>query len=237
MISRVRNYFKLLKKRNEKKQRILFENKMNKLLNNLSNEDFLTSTKKKVFIDCGSNIGQGYDFFSKWFDIDNYDHILIEPNPYCIKILKNKLQKISNRIEILSKAADIENGEKKFYGLVEDGRGALSEGGSIVDFHNSAMYKPNEEEAIVVQTFDFSQFITDMKNKYERIVVKMDIEGAEYDILNKMIENESAKFISILFVEFHSDYMSGVLKNKFKKEEIRLIKQLNYLGCQTYIWR
>lgn len=54
---------------------------------------------------------------------------------------------------------------------------------------------------IQVEAIDFPQFITDLKDNY--IVVKMDIEGAEFPVLDKMLRNGTIKYIDKLYCEFH----------------------------------
>ena len=53
----------------------------------------IKSGKTFLFIDCGSNLGQGFKFFRKYFTLDIFDYILIEPNPNCIKELKKLTNK------------------------------------------------------------------------------------------------------------------------------------------------
>lgn len=46
---------------------------------------------KKIFLDCGSNFGQGYEQIKVMFNLtEDYDVHMFEPNPNCIKVLKSK---------------------------------------------------------------------------------------------------------------------------------------------------
>ncbi len=196
-------------------------------------------TRRSVYIDCGSNLGQGYDFFSRYFPISNFDHVLVEPNPFCVKVLKDKYLKnsINKTLSIIGKAADVKDGSALFYGLNNVNKGEYSDGASIQEFHNSALYTLDKDDAIEVETFDFSSFINDCHNKYEKIVVKMDIEGSEYGILNKLLEDGNAKHIDLIFVEFHSAYMVDKQKHTFSTLEKDLINSFRKLGVEFYIWR
>ena len=196
-------------------------------------------TNRCVYIDCGSNLGQGYDFFSRYFPISHFDHVLVEPNPFCIKKLKDKYLKNSNdnTLSIIGKAADVKDGSALFYGLNSVDKGEYSDGASIQEFHNSALYTLDKEDAIEVETFDFSLFINKIHDKYEKIVVKMDIEGSEYGILSKLLEDENAKYIDLIFVEFHSNYMIDSEKQIFRVMEKTLKKSFRKLGVEFYIWR
>ena len=198
------------------------------------------SSKKGLFIDCGSNLGQGYDFFSKYFPISRFDHVLVEPNPNCIFELENKYLNKGMQLgslKIISKAADIKDGKALFYGLNNEEKGQFSDGASIKEFHNSALYEINKKDALEVETFDFSNFINEINKNYDLIIVKMDIEGSEYSILRKLLDDNNAKYIDLIFVEFHSEYMVKNQKKEFKKIENQLIKAYRKLGIEFYIWR
>ena len=43
----------------------------------------INENSENLFVDVGSNLGQGFNFFKQYFITKNYDYLLIEPNPYC----------------------------------------------------------------------------------------------------------------------------------------------------------
>ena len=51
----------------------------------------LSKDKKGLFIDCGSNLGQGFTFFEQYFPLKTFDYILVEPNPFCKEELIKKI--------------------------------------------------------------------------------------------------------------------------------------------------
>ena len=79
--------------------------------------------KKNLFIDLGTNKGQGFRYFQKFFKLKNYDYLLVEPNPY----LKDLIEKIiiktnyKNKIQFINKAAHVKNSKKK---IIWDYRGS-----------------------------------------------------------------------------------------------------------------
>ena len=56
---------------------------------------------------------------------------------------------------------------------------------------------------ITAKSFDFSKWIKENFDKEDFIHLKMDIEGAEYQVLRKMVDDDSISFINELDVEFH----------------------------------
>lgn len=44
--------------------------------------------RRGLFLDCGSNIGQGFEYFRQHFTADHFDYELFEPNPNCLPYLE-----------------------------------------------------------------------------------------------------------------------------------------------------
>ena len=96
-------------------------------------------------------------------------------------------------------------------------------------------YKSDEENAVQIETFDFIKYLLSLKN-YKNIVIKFDIEGSEYDILEKMILNKNKiQNIKHMFIEFHSKYMEPKIKTKYLIRENYIKKQLKKISGFT-LW-
>ncbi|MGH8023179.1 MAG: FkbM family methyltransferase, partial [Limisphaerales bacterium] len=151
------------------------------------------SSGKALFIDMGSNLGQGFKFFSRYYDPNIFDYWLVEPNPFCLDSLKKNVSEayIANgwtgEWQIINAAVFSADGTLSLYGLVEDHRGKTSDGASVIKDHGSARYKSDENQALKVRSIRASKFISDAADKYSTIVVKMDIESSEYDVLEDLI--------------------------------------------------
>ncbi len=168
---------------------------------------FAYSSKDKVlFLDCGANLGQGYTWFSKFFNQQNVSFELFEPNPNCIQHLQTLDCVASGRVKLNPFGIGTKDGVVKFFGTDQDEGGALSQGGSIVQAHNSNHYSAKDETAIEVNIIDFPKYLAQQSSHYDKIIVKMDIEGAEVDLLEKMIADGSIDLINVLYVEFHAEY-------------------------------
>tara|TARA_Y100000768_G_C23982685_1_gene686799 strand:- start:228 stop:905 length:678 start_codon:yes stop_codon:yes gene_type:complete len=191
--------------------------------------------QKNIFIDLGTNQGQGFKYFSKYFKLEFFEYLLVEPNPN----LKQDIQKLiedsnyKEKIFFINKAAHVSNSKKELFGLVEDSRGIKSEGASILKEHNSKLYNSNLQQSTKIETFDLIEKLKELKN-YDNIIIKMDVEGSEYDILEKLLYNlEDIKNIKHLFVEFHTRFFNKQERKKFLhreniiKKEMR-IKKLDY---------
>ena len=189
---------------------------------------------KPLFIDMGSNIGQGFEYFSQFYSPDCFDFWFLEPNPHLTHKLSQRISSLyvqnqwKGKGQLLVEAVSNANGFTKFYGLVEDSRGLESDGASIVRNHNSIWYKSNPHKAIDIKIVRATDLIKRaLENNYKTIVVKMDIEGAEYDVLEDLIKSGFIEKISHLYVEFHSQFVreeergAVLLREKTIKETLK----------------
>ena len=166
----------------------------------------LRSANKILFLDLGSNIGQGYSWFKQYYKYPNTKFELFEPNPFCCNELKKLPEVKSGKVTLKNYGVGISSGTYNLYGLDSSEGGKLAQGGSIVKEHNSDLYKVLEDKAIKVNVINFSKYLINKADKYEKIIVKMDIEGAEVDLLEHLIKEGTIDYINILYVEFHSQY-------------------------------
>ena len=213
-------------------QQKVIEDSLTIYQNHLSREiEKKSDFKRPLFIDMGSNLGQGFDYFSKYFSPIFFDYIFLEPSPKCFEYLKeniplkiasltnNKRHKKFINFEILNVAVSDKNGETYLYGLTEDERGDTSEGTSINRYHNSKFYKSNKNKAITVKTISAGDLI----NKYSRdrdiVIIKMDIEGAEYHVIEDIIKKDALKSITRIYIEWHTKYFSYDEKGKYEQWE------------------
>mgnify|MGYP001395245938 CR=1 FL=1 len=83
----------------------------------------------------------------------------------------------------------------------------------------------------LVPTFDFTSWFLKIYNNYKEIIIKMDLEGAEYRLLPELIERKAINYITDLFPEFHGE-RRGFSMAKTNK----LIELLYENNCTPYIW-
>jgi len=87
-----------------------------------------------------------------------------------------------------------------------------------------------------VPCFDFSRFIAENFSKDDNIIVKMDIEGSEFDVLEKMIADGTIEYLNHISVEWHARYFTN--KEETEAREKKLIKKLKrYDGLVLESWK
>jgi len=197
------------------------------------------SGKKGLFLDCGSNIGQGFEFFRKYYPNKIYDYILFEPNPYCYKELVMKYANLVNEgVLIKNVAIGVEDGKIDFYGLEEDKGGIYSVGGTVLPEHNSKMYTTPSSASLKVSSINFAEYFVDVlnKNEYSVVILKLDIEGGEYPVLESLTANNQVVKFETMYIEFHSQYMTKKLALQYHNKEKVFLKHAKSVGTRVIKW-
>lgn len=187
----------------------------------------ISDDEKVLFVDLGANLGQGYSWFKNYFNTSNISFELFEPNPNCVKKLEQLDDIVTGRAVLHAVGAGNEEGSFEFYGLDSSEGGEYSQGGSIIKEHNSGWYTSSKDKAIKVKVIDFSSYLENKSEMFDKIIVKMDIEGAEVSLLEALLEKNTINLISVLYVEFHSQYQSMEHSSSTRKRENDIINRIN----------
>lgn len=158
---------------------------------------FVHGKKDLTIVDCGANVGLTAYYF-KDFAKTVY---AVEPSKQhidCMKLMITQ-NKIEN-IEIMPCAVSKENGKAKFY---------HNENVTMFSLRQEVNNKAEFEE---VETKTMEQIMKDLKLKHIDIL-KMDIEGSEYDVFTSKGFEAVADKIDCILGEFHT--WSGINPNQF----------------------
>jgi len=197
--------------------------------------------KGDIFIDVGSNIGQEIEYFARLgLHLDSY-----EPHPELFKYLKLKYSGYSN-ITLNNIAVYNDNCFKTLYfkksppelldPQFDDKKWALTDGGSTLIKEKANVGGRYGASVRCVDIVDVINKVcnslknTDRKTKnYPIKILKIDVEGAEYHILRRMIETNTVFIPKFIFFEDHSRKVRSdefnynkkfvyefIRKNKFK---------------------
>mgnify|MGYP003625962069 CR=1 FL=1 len=170
---------------------------------------FKTDAKKPYIIDCGTNIGLSIISYKKMYPDARI--IGFEPDPNIFNIAnKNIKNENYTDIQIINKAVWTEETTLMFH---QEG----SAGGRLVD--------KKDTNTISVATFDLKKLLVEQVD-----FLKIDIEGAEYDILRDI--DASLKYVKNIFVEYHStcnnEQHLGEILNILKKNGFRYFLESGY---------
>lgn len=184
---------------------------------------------KKVFIDCGANKGQGLRQFVEMFKIDSTWSVeSYEPNSDC------ELEKNISEFDFVkpyTKAVWIHDGKISFSKTISNQKSNYESVGSSVNGLNWYDTKYFDQETVEVECVDISRIL----NKYnddDFIIVKLDIEGSEFEVVRKMINDESIKKIDELFIEWHTHHVHS----ETEETENELKKKIKSFGVKLHDW-
>ena len=167
----------------------------------------IPSTSINVFLDCGTHYGQGLNqFMQRFYMNDTWCIETFEANPVTYKKFKPHRPKF---ITAINAAVSDHDGVIPVYIETPPGEGDTGMGTSIIspDIWHPAS-SDNFKVTVDVPCIDFSRIIRSYRDT-DNIIVKMDIEGAEYDVLEKLIADGTIHYINHLAVEWHSRCFSN----------------------------
>lgn len=176
---------------------------------------FLRSQKGEelVFIDAGAHAG----VFSDIALASGGICYAFEPNIYLHAFLKD-LYKDNEKLILSNKAVSNQNSTTIFY---DGGQDVVSEDAGIIktNWHKESGYE--------VELIDFCEFLREILKKHKKItLIKIDIEGSEFDVLDALIEQKLYENIEYIMVETHERFFENpsqkinTLKEKITQNNI-----------------
>ena len=186
---------------------------------------------RKVFIDCGAHNGCSVRKFRKLYDPErNYEFHSFEPNS--------------------TTALDFNEPGVNFYqkAVTATGKVVPFFVHSIDDFACTTYRKkgilpncgsPRAGNTLLqeVESVRLSKFIKDNFSPDDHIVLKLDIEGEEYNVIPDLFETGAIELVNELYLEWHSHWMNESnevdkeLEEKIKNKGIILINDWDASDC------
>lgn len=174
---------------------------------------------RKVYIDLGANNGETIKHWLSVFDKQReFDIYAFEPNPCFEKDLK------ALNVNVHMEAAWINNGTMELF--LDESKNA--DGSSFDKFKTSGQMS---KEPIMVPCIDFSEWLRDNFILEDYVVLKMNIEGAEYPILEDLFVDDTIVLVDKLFVWWHYiSYHYSSLTEGQKTTHGRILQQVYSRG-------
>jgi len=145
---------------------------------------------RNIFLDCGSWNGCSVNFFrANYPEGMDYEVFCFEPLPENIE----KLKRLKD-VTIIEKAVSDKTGILRFYK-------GLSQSGTL--FIEKTTGEVDKNNWIEVLTVDLSRWIELNLNENDNIILKLNVEGAEYSIIEKMYNNGTISYIDKFYIQWH----------------------------------
>lgn len=143
---------------------------------------FKADTKEPLIIDCGANIGLSIIYFKRLYK--DAKIIAFEPDPKIFGYLTHNIASFGfDNVKLINKALWSSETELEFYSEGADG-GRIKEA-------------KDREKIVKIKTEKLSKYLSQKVD-----FLKIDIEGAEYEVLNEC--KEMLRNVKNIFVEYHS---------------------------------
>jgi FkbM family methyltransferase len=168
---------------------------------------------KRIFVDCGGHDGcSAIQFLSQR---PEFKSITFEPNP----VFSGYYRYLPTKL--IRKAVSTHDGTVAFTVDPIDGDGSSIIADKDVVFDRTLS---NEQcPTVTVDCVDLSSFLKRTVQPGDYLCLKLDVEGAEYEILEKMIREGTIDLVNELFIEFHWQ-KCGVPKERHERLVVELKK-------------
>jgi len=176
--------------------------------------------ESSVVLDLGSNYGD----VLKGLQSCGCKVHAFEPHPFFYNYVKELYGENENFI-ISNKAAWTRNEERNFY--FKRSRDAKN-GGATLMSEKTNILDPYLFD--VVECFDISEYI----NKIGHVdILKIDVEGAEYEILYSVLKSEAYKNVKSIYVEDHERKMPST---RYREMKNKVIDGYSQIKKDLYWW-
>jgi FkbM family methyltransferase len=198
---------------------------------------------RKIFLDCGTNLGQGLcQFMAKDIIDTDFDIHCFEPNPCALEYSKKRFSDTKYKdykITFHEVALWTEECKKNFileaftgeYVCMHTGEhlGYDLKSGGASTIMGDKWRKPDwiSDEWLSYDTevncIDFSKFLQKNINVGDYVICKMDIEGAEFEIIPKLLKENTIDLIKEIYIEWHD--CNNLVSDEYSRHP--LIEELN----------
>ncbi len=183
-------------------------------------DDYINSLPRgSLVIDVGANVGK----FTKIFLKKEFKVHAFEADPIAINELKKNCGDDEN-LKLFEVAVGIKNESKKLYRYrkFDAANPETTIGSSVLSFRRG-----KDKPFVEIKCIDFIDYLKNIENKIA--LLKMDIEGAEVEILEKIIDEKLYKKIGKIYAETHERFSHKIaietvnLRARLVKENINNI--------------
>ena len=172
-----------------------------------------------IAIDCGANVGLvSAEFASRGATVHAF-----EPDPVAFEVLDSRFRDVST-VHCHNEAVSNANGRMEFYFRKERSQDpvAFSVGSTLLAEKTDV----STGSSIHVQVRRLADFL----QQFERVrILKLDIEGAECDVLDDLLETELLSRIDLVLVETHEQWIPQTIPRLAHIREQLRLRGLNHV--------
>ena len=193
--------------------------------------------RRHWYIDVGANSfesSMGDWFLRRYPNAARFNLVAIEPNDN----FRQSFVESGRRVDFLHFAASTHGGTVDF-AKSSDGRApwASTFGGRVSNGDND-MVKGSSKQR--VRALDLADFLRRRVDRRDYVVLKLDVESAEYTLVPHLLQTGAHRLIDELFMEVHTDLNSCCRpphdRGRHRADALRLIQELRRAGVYAHEW-
>jgi FkbM family methyltransferase len=185
--------------------------------------------RRRVFVDCGANTCQVLRKFLR--KLPDFEFFAFEAQPELAEAGAQVVREHPQRqITFYNQAVWTKDETLDFF--LATAWGPNYRGGSTLMSGNTRNKSQIDyAQPVQVPAIDFSQWLARTVVEDDYVIVKMDIEGAEYDVLEKVFADGHERLIDELIVEFHQNMNDALSRDRHNA----LVKRLRG-ALRLHVW-
>ncbi len=162
----------------------------------------LRLNKNSIVIDCGANVGHITSLLAR----TGATVYAFEPDPVAFKLLQHRVKNKKN-VTIIKKGVWDRNTSLSLFRHIDSrsNETAFTVASSIVQ--NKINVNADTSKAEQIEVIDLIGFIRQLGKRVS--MIKLDVEGAETEILKKILETKAYTLFDMMYVETHETKIPG----------------------------
>jgi len=177
------------------------------------------SWRQGIYVDLGANEGNTVAEFLRRHP--RWRVYAFEPTPRLAADLRTRFRQNPN-VNIIEAAASNADGSATFYPGIDSNQSSTLVTGKA----DIPSWRVNYSAGYSVRTVDFAAWLDRHTAGNDRLIVKMDIEGSEYPVLDRLLQTGVIDRIQELRVEWHKDRFPAPEHDRIYKAVKRQVGKL-----------
>lgn len=170
----------------------------------------MTRAPRKLYIDLGANVGAVAGAFAS--EHPDFDIYCFEANKDLIPAILEQSIRVKRPFFIVWAAAWIEDTQIELYQSERHEASTVISG--KIEYEQYGWPQINYNRPTLVPAINFGGWLLRTTTPDDEIIVKMDIEGAEYALLESMLKDGSIDCVSLLRCEWHIDRYPSIPRSR-----------------------